>query len=372
MRARTPALHAAILLLLVTSAASAAPCRVASLGAEVTNISDAMRRARNIPSYIAGAMVRFVWAGSPAGRAGVGVSDVIQGVGDQLVQNACDFRAAFEKQGCGDTRLHIRRGIDTIAIDVHVPVNVRFPRKTLDDAAACRRGDGGACAAMAKAHRNNIVLLRQACDLGDSEGCFLLGLELKNKGSGDKEALAAYEQACDAGNALACTNLGWMMQNGRGARADLQAALRLYKHGCDGSSCAVPNNLGCLNLGRMIRDGIGVSADHPRALRIFRDVCGRTPLSGDDEDAGNIVRACSLAGTESIFGKGLIHDVPDGLALLEKGCAGGDAFGCFNLGVVYELGNEVNRDNARAAKYYRKACDRSDAEACQRLGALLK
>ena len=346
---------------------AAAPC-TPTLGADITNVSNALRQSRNIPSYVSGALVRVVWAGGPAGRAGVGAGDVIQGVGDELVQNVCDVRLAIARRGCGAVRLTIRRGTDTIAFDAQLVDAARFRRNKMDDATACQKGDGAACAALAKAHSDDIVLLRNACDLGDGEGCFMLGLKLGN----DKEGAAAYEQSCDAGNSLACTNLGWMLQNGRGVRLDLEAAARLYQRGCDGSRCSGRNNLGCINLGRLYRDGIGVKADHQRALRIFRDVCDRTPRPNDAEDASNVVRACSLAGTELIFGKGVIHDVPEGLALLEKGCAADDSFGCFNLGVIYEYGNEARQDKARAAKYYQRACDRSDAEACQRLGALRK
>jgi TPR repeat protein len=325
---------------------AAAPC-TPSLGVDLTDISHQHRRTRNIPSYVAGALVRVVWAGGPAGRAGVNAGDVIQGVGRDLVQNVCDVRRAVAKQECGDVRLTIRRGKDTLALDVGLR---DFPRRKKAD--TCEGGDGAACTALAKAHSDDIVLLRQACDLGDGEGCFMLGLKLGNTPEGG----AAYEQACDDGNPLACTNLGWMAQNGAGMRADLDAAVRLYKRGCDGSACSGRNNLGCVNLGRLYRDGIGVTQDERRAITLFREVC----------DRGDEARACSLAGTTLLFGKNVEHNVAQSLALLEKGCNGGDAFGCFNLGAVYESGDDVPKDTARAAAYYQRACDHSDAEGCQR------
>ena len=293
------------------------------------------------------------------------VGDVIQAVGGDLVQNVCGVRQAIAKRGCGDVRLTIRRGVDTMAVDVHLADASRFHRKK----GLCQDGDGAACTAMAKEH-NDVVLLRNGCDLGDGEGCFLLGLALKT--NDPKGSVAAYEQACDAGHSLACTNLGWMIQNGLGARVDVDAARRLFQRGCDGSACTGRNNLGCVNVGRLDRDGIGVKADHPRALQIFRDVCGRTPRAGDAEDAGNIARACSLAGTDLIWGKELTHDIPEGLALLEKGCTRNDSFGCFNLGAAYEDGEVVPKDTTRAGAYYKRACDGGDDEACQRLASLAK
>jgi len=299
----------------LATASLAAPC-TPTLGADLTDLSHHYRRTRNIPDYVAGALVRVVWAGGPAGRAGINAGDVIQGVGSDLVQNVCDVRSAVEKHGCGDVRLTVRRGTDTIAVDVRLVDAARFHRKPGD----CQGGDGASCTALAKAHGGDVVLLREACDLGDGEGCYRLGLELGNTAEG----AAAYEQACDDGNPLACTNLGYIMQNGAGMRADLEAAARLYKRGCDGSACSGRNDLGCLNLGRLYRDGVGVKQDQERALALFRLVC--------DYGTDSAGRAC------------------------------------FNAGAYYE----DRHDNAHAAAFYQRACDKKDAEACERLGVLRK
>ena len=340
-------------------AAAAAPCTPA-LGADLTDISRAHRRDRHIPDYVAGALVRVVWAGGPAGLAGINAGDVIQGVGDQLVQNACDVRNAVVKSGCGPARITLRRGIDTITKDVRIADAKRFKRKP----GKCDDGDGAACTALAKKHGDDVVLLRQACDLGDAEGCFMLGLKLGN----GPEGAAAYEQACDFGNPLACTNLGWMHQYGKGVPADLEAAARLYTRGCDGTRCSGRNLLGCVNLARLYRDGIGVKQDAQRAVTLFRDVCER----GDPADPVNAARACSAAGTAWIYGKNVIGDLPAAVKLLEKGCNGGDTMGCFNLGVMYEGGEHVQQDRARAAEYYRRSCALGDQEACERRAHLLK
>ena len=114
------------------------------------------------------------------------------------------------------------------------------------------------------------------------------------------------------------------MQYGAGQRVDLEAAARLYKRGCDGSSCSGRNDLGCLNLGRLYRDGVGVKQDEEHAMNLFREVCDY--------------------GTEAA------------------------ARACFNAGALLEDRNEV----ARAISDYQRACDKKDAEACQRLGALRK
>lgn len=288
----------------------------ATLGADLTDISLRHRQTRNIPDYVAGALVRVVWAGGPAGRAGINAGDVIQSVGGDLVQNVCDVRQAVEKHGCGDVLLTIRHGKDTLAVDARLVDAARFKRKPGN----CQGGDGAACTALAKAHGDDVVLLRQACDLGDGDGCYRLGLALGNTAEG----AAAYEQACDAGQPLACTNLGWMLQYGKGTRLDLEAAVRLYKRGCNGSACSGRNDLGCLNLGRLYRDGVGVEADEARAMDLFKLVCDY-----GSEAAGRA---------------------------------------CFNVGGLYE----DRGDNKSAVAFYQRACEKKDAEACERLGIVGK
>ena len=337
---------------------AAALC-TATLGVDLTDISHAHRRTRHIPGYVAGALVRVVWAGGPAGLAGINAGDVIQGVGDQLVQNACDVRNAIAKQGCGAARITLRRGVDTLTRDGRLVEAARFKRKK----GTCEGGDGAACTALAQAHGDDVVLLRQACDLGDADGCVMLGLKLGN----GEEGAAAYEQACDFGNPLGCTNLGWMYQNGKGVSVDLQAMARLYARGCDGTRCSGRDFLGCSNLGRIYRDGIGVKPDAPRAVALFREACAHP-----GGDPGDTARACTDAGTTWIYGKGVARDLAAALALLEKGCDGGDAMGCFNLGVLHEGEEGVPKDLARAAEYYKRACDGGDAEGCERRAYLLK
>lgn len=342
------------------------PCRSGTLGIEVADLSTSIRRNRAIPDYVAGAFVRVVPPHSPANAGGVAAGDVIQAVGGTLIQNVCDFRKAMAGRGCDEVHLTIRRGAETLGLDLYLGDVKKFEPPRGLDANACRNGNGAACTAQALAHGQTIELLQRACDLGDGQGCYLLALKLGNT----KEGAAAYEQACEAGNSLACTNLGYVYEHGEGVAKDLASAVRLYKLGCKGSSCAAPNNLGCVNLGRFYRDGIGVDADPRRALQLFRDVCDRTAV--DDEDAGHIARSCSLAGTLMLFGKDVPRDSPRALALLEKGCDGDDTFGCYNLAVLYDNGQGVPADQISAAGYYKHACDQGDTEACERLEVLRK
>ncbi|WP_103569977.1 tetratricopeptide repeat protein [Campylobacter concisus] len=58
--------------------------------------------------------------------------------------------------------------------------------------------------------------------------------------------------------------------------------------------------------------------------------------------------------------------------LYQKACDGGDAGGCYNLGVLYDNGQGVNRDYQKAAQLYQKACDGGGAKGCSSLGFLYK
>jgi hypothetical protein len=336
---------------------AAAAC---TLSAEVTNISDRIRADRAIPDYVAGAIVRLVRINGPAARAGLQVGDVIQAVDDQLIQNVCGVNREISRHACNEVALTVRRGNATMVI----PVRLSPPPKEgphFDDDTACKNGVPSACTALGKTHRQ-IDLFGHACDLGDGEGCYLFAV---NAGEDNPRARDGYRQACDSGNSLACTNLGWMLQFGKGGAADLAESARLYRRGCEGSSCVGPNNRGCLNVGRMLREGGGVDRNDVEATRLFRAVCDRSPL--DDEDAKDVAHGCSLAGTAYLLGQGVAKDRPRAIALLEKGCAAADTFGCFNLGAAFE-----GDDNARAAGYYDKACKAGDREACERAAKLRK
>ena len=54
--------------------------------------------------------------------------------------------------------------------------------------------------------------------------------------------------------------------------------------------------------------------------------------------------------------------------LYQKACDGGDAGGCYNLGVLYADGQGVNQDYQKAAQLYQKTCDSGNAEGCYNLG----
>ena len=52
----------------------------------------------------------------------------------------------------------------------------------------------------------------------------------------------------------------------------------------------------------------------------------------------------------------------------EKACDAGEMLGCYNLGVMYMLGNEVEKDLGKAVQLFKKACDGGNMLGCSNLG----
>ena len=67
-------------------------------------------------------------------------------------------------------------------------------------------------------------------------------------------------------------------------------------------------------------------------------------------------------------GRGLQPNDATAAVFYWKGCAGGDAPGCFGLAILYEYGRGVPEDEARAAHYYQSSCSGGYIAAYNNLG----
>lgn len=85
--------------------------------------------------------------------------------------------------------------------------------------------------------------------------------------------------------------------------------------------------------------------------------------------AGSVI----ILGLEMMVGKsdGADQSNSRSAAYYRQACDGGEALGCFNLGVSYATGEGVALDVSKAAVLFRKACDGGDAGGCAGLGNLL-
>lgn len=80
---------------------------------------------------------------------------------------------------------------------------------------------------------------------------------------------------------------------------------------------------------------------------------------------------CASLGWHYRWGKkGIKRNDKRALALFEKACKGGDDYGCYYLGEMYEFGVHVSKSYKKAAELYKKSCDTKAGPGCSSLGAL--
>lgn len=192
-----------------------------------------------------------------------------------------------------------------------------------DPTAACRRGDLAQCIALC----------------GSPAACHDLGL-LREPGD-SALALQLYLAACD-GDVL----------EGCGAAADLlratdpARAVRLATRACDGDV-----GIGCNNLG-VIRQ---VDGDLAAAADAYRRGC----------ELGVAISCTATAALRSLGLASITTD--DEIAFAQRGCDGGDAVGCANLGRILIRGV----DPPRAVALFRRACALDHAVSCYDLALSL-
>jgi hypothetical protein len=86
-------------------------------------------------------------------------------------------------------------------------------------------------------------------------------------------------------------------------------------------------------------------------------------------DDGDLI-ACNVFGLMFETGQGVPRDIARAAALYQTACEGGELVGCTNVGVLYEAGSGIVQDRARAAGFYRVACEGGEQLGCALLRAL--
>ena len=83
----------------------------------------------------------------------------------------------------------------------------------------------------------------------------------------------------------------------------------------------------------------------------------------------NKFSSCTRVGVRKAFGtRGYKRDYKSALIFLKKGCEGGDAQGCKEMGVMFEHGRGTAKNFKKAAELYETACTGKIANACNNLG----
>ncbi|MBQ00149.1 MAG: hypothetical protein CL477_05655 [Acidobacteria bacterium] len=113
--------------------------------------------------------------------------------------------------------------------------------------------------------------LREACDSGDGEGCYLLASAYREgRGVAQDEALARelYSRSCDLGWPTGCSALAEVYLRGEGVAVD-------FRRAADGfdQACTAGEAMSCLRLGLMYRAGEGIAPDETRSRALIEQAC---------------------------------------------------------------------------------------------------
>jgi TPR repeat protein len=177
---------------------------------------------------------------------------------------------------------------------------------------------------------------------------------------GDDDCTAAERaQACELGDVNSCFFLGLDFASGEGVAADYEIAAGLFR-----LSCALSHVDGCASLGLLYQQGLGVTADDERAVQLFRLAC----------DAGG-AHGCTGLALAHLSGRGVEQDLGRARELLEQACQGGSLDGCGELARLHEQGpveaGGAEPDLERAMALYELTCHGGVAGGCTAWGRLL-
>lgn len=232
---------------------------------------------------------------------------------------------------------------------------------------ACLLNDPYACVLVGYAHASaeppdNAAAVRayaHACELGEPQGCYALGLVLRDRTDVDTDwgwAQEALRQGCDGAIDAACYEYAVGLAYGpEGAgtdvpQADLDAARALFERLCEARMADA-----CMDLGYLYAEAHGVAEDQPRALGLSARACAMGSAMG-----------CNNLGVHLAEGQGVAQNLAQAARYYEQACAGGAGLGCANLADMVAAGQVGLADRERAADLYRKACERGDVDSCDR------
>jgi TPR repeat protein len=81
---------------------------------------------------------------------------------------------------------------------------------------------------------------------------------------------------------------------------------------------------------------------------------------------------CVQLGNDYLNGAGVAKDEARAAEFFRKACDGGLGWGCSRIGWMYQTGHGLAKDEALAAKFLRQACDMGHAASCENLQRLAR
>ena len=165
-------------------------------------------------------------------------------------------------------------------------------------------------------------------------------------------AVGQYRRAAEQNYAPAQNNLGASYENGRGVPKDDQQAIAWYRKAAEQDYALAQNNLGV-----MYQYGRGVRKDEQQAIAWYRKAADQglaLALNNLDEDAEAAVNR---------------NDFATAIRIMRPLADQGNARAQRLLGMMYNAGWGVPKDDAEAVKWFRRAANQGDGDAQASLGA---
>lgn len=180
-------------------------------------------------------------------------------------------------------------------------------------------------------------------------------LKTQKKVECDAQHLEVCEERCAAGHAQDCNDFGSLLAEGTdGVAKDAAKAVTLFD-----KACQLDTAMGCTNLAFMLRKRL-TPPEPERAFKALEKACG---LGTAD--------ACNTMGFMFDHGEGMAEDNAKALSYFDKACEKGSGMGCKNAAFMYADGTGTERNAATAAARFDKGCELEDWSACNELGVLL-
>ncbi len=265
-----------------------------------------------------------------------------------------------KKSGCagGDVEACFTEGMKAFKADDH-PLAL----KLLDQ--SCSGGHLRACGPFGVMHAEgrgvpvNLTkayeLFASACKARSPGGCVYEGRALLN-GAGVKQdralGLKQMQTGCELGEGEGCYLLGTVYDYGElGVEVDFAKAATWYQKAIDAKVVT-----GFFGLGTLYLEGRGVEVNYELALELLDRGC----RNGE-------VRSCNNLASMHLKGLGTEKAPSKAIELYERACKAKEPVGCQNFALLLAAGKGRPGDKKAAQKYFRFACDKGLQMSCDEL-----
>ena len=197
---------------------------------------------------------------------------------------------------------------------------------------------------------------KAACDGGDVDACTEYALLSIEAGDRWTDAKKYSDLACNAGDKQGCFNLGLLLEKGMGGiEPDLGASRAAYQKGCDLQYVDA-----CNSYGMFLANGIGGPRLPQEGISIWKAAC----KEADPTHSGLACQNLWIAYAEGVH---VPIDLPEVKLYASMGCDLQNPSSCGQLGMMYKDGIGVDPDSTKAKHYLTMSCKLGYDKACAEL-----